>query len=219
MRCPKGFRQQPPKSGICVKNNTSKRCAKGTRKNKKTGKCEKHTKQSKSKKMNKTPEKVMKQDKIWKIYKIDYVYPTIIDEKKVDRSDYGSINIENIFIENEENVVQITFENTEVEAFMGKKQDKHPRIVWDDNTIHNIKDLNIDINTLDSNKSNIVFFGTGNDDDGNNTERKNVDLIKRGAYGKYVNINDTYPNLDSEYIDDTIKDQILEKSIEVIKQL
>jgi len=49
MRCPKGFVQKPPKSGNCVKSvkksaltkKNTKRCANGTRKNKKTGKCEK----------------------------------------------------------------------------------------------------------------------------------------------------------------------------------
>jgi len=53
MRCPKGFVQKPPKSGNCVakskksetksetkKVSKSKRCPKGTRKNKKTGECE-----------------------------------------------------------------------------------------------------------------------------------------------------------------------------------
>jgi hypothetical protein len=49
MRCPKGFVQKPPKSGNCVSKSTksetkkvskSKRCPKGTRKNKKTGECE-----------------------------------------------------------------------------------------------------------------------------------------------------------------------------------
>jgi len=55
MRCPKGFKQQPTKSGNCVKKTTSKskssvsrRCPKGTRKNKKTGNCENTNKKLKS---------------------------------------------------------------------------------------------------------------------------------------------------------------------------
>ena len=58
MRCPKGFVQKPPKSGNCVakgsvgNKNTetkkvSKRCPKGTRKNKKTGECEQEKKKEK----------------------------------------------------------------------------------------------------------------------------------------------------------------------------
>ena len=231
MRCPKGFKQQPPKSGICVKNNKSqsKRCANGTRKNKKTGNCETSVKKSKSKSKklnNNFQTEEVKKNKMWKIYKIDYIYPSINtdndnkakNKSKVTSSDYGSMNIESIFIENEENVVQIIFENKKVEIAMGKKQDKHPKIVWEENASQNIKDLDIDMNSLNSN-SNIAFFGMENDEDANYTTKENFDAIKDGSNGKYIKINVKDPYLDSDSINDTIKDQILEKAIEVIKHL
>ena len=56
MRCPKGYHQHPPKSGNCVEKNSktkSKRCPKGTRKNK-LGNCV-----SSSEKKSKSPDVVV----------------------------------------------------------------------------------------------------------------------------------------------------------------
>lgn len=44
MRCPKGFKQDPPKSGNCVKKSVKKRCPNGTRKKK--GECVPNTRYS-----------------------------------------------------------------------------------------------------------------------------------------------------------------------------
>ena len=150
---------------------------------------------------------------MWKIYKINYIYPSV-NSGEVNSSLYGSMNIENIFIENEDYAVEITFEDNKVQAFKGKKENR--KIVWDDTTSHNIKDMNIDMSN--SNISNVVFFGMENDDDGNNTTEENFDLITNGEYGKYVKINVKDVRLDSDYINDTIKEKILEKAIEVIKK-
>jgi hypothetical protein len=63
------------------------------------------------------------------------------------------------------------------------------------------------------------FFGMGNDDDGNNTTKENVRMIKNGMHGKYVQINTKTPDLDSDYIDSEVKKQIVEKAIEVLKSI
>ena len=219
MRCPNGFTQHPAKSGNCVHKNTitknkktvdtakktPKRCPKGTRKNKKTGNCETFSKHKKA-----APKK------IWKIYKIDYMYPSMIDVA-VNSSDYGIMNIENIFIENEDSVAQITFEDGRVEIACTKKQNMNLHVEWEN--ISNMKDLGVDVYTLEANTSNMNFFGMGNDDDGNNTTKENVRMIKNGVHGKYVQINTKTPDLDSDYIDSEVKKQIVEKAIEVLKSI
>lgn len=219
MRCPNGFTQHPAKSGNCVRKatitknkktvdtakKTPKRCPKGTRKNKKTGSCETFSKKKE------TPLK-----KMWKIYKIDYIYPSMIDIA-MNSSDYGIMNIENIFIENEDTVSQITFEYGRVEIASVKKQNMNLNVEWEN--ISNLKELGVDVDTLEANVSNINFFGIGNDDDGNNTTKENVRFIKNGLYGKYVKINTKSPDLDSDSIDNEIKKQILEKSIDILKSI
>lgn len=217
MRCPKGFKQHPAKSGNCVPKNTitknkktvdtakktPKRCPKGTRKNKKTGNCETFSKKKE------TPLK-----KIWKIYKIDYIYPSSSDVA-MNSSDFGIMNIENIFIENEDTISQINFEHGRVEIASVKKQNMNLNVEWEN--ISNLKEMGVDVDTLEANVSNINFFGTCNDDDGNNTTKENVTFIKNGFYGKYVKINTKNPELDS--IDNEIKKQILEKSIDILQNI
>jgi len=219
MRCPNGFKQHPAKSGNCVRKTTitknkkavdtakktPKRCPKGTRKNKKIGNCETFSKKKE------TPLK-----KMWKIYKIDYIYPSMIDIA-MNSSDYGIMNIENIFIENEDTVSQINFEHGRVEIASVKKQNMNLNVEWEN--ISNLKELGVDVDTLEANVSNINFFGIGNDDDGNNTTKENVRFIKNGFYGKYVKINTKSPDLDSDSIDNEIKKQILEKSIDILQNI
>lgn len=218
MRCPKGFKQQPPKSGICVKKNKTptKRCPKGSRKNKKTGNCDKYVKLNKTRKSITPTRKNKSMSKKWNIYKIDYVYPSIHDDNyRIDRNDYGIMNIANIFMENENNVVQIIFQNNNVEMVLGKKQNKYPPIEWQDKDYNNLNELNIDVKDIISNVSDIKFVGTENDDDWNYTTKQNIDEIKQGVNGKYVQIAITTPLNDD--ISDNVKEKILEKTIEILQ--
>lgn len=94
-RCPNGTRRNK-KTGKCeptgvasskssttsassVKASKSKRCPKGTRKNKRTGNCDPIKKSSSSKSSSaKTP-----QDTTWRIYEIEYRYPSIATNDKI----------------------------------------------------------------------------------------------------------------------------------------
>uniref|UniRef100_A0A6C0KJM9 Uncharacterized protein n=1 Tax=viral metagenome TaxID=1070528 RepID=A0A6C0KJM9_9ZZZZ len=220
MRCPKGFKQQPPKSGNCVKKTTSKskssvsrRCPKGTRKNKKTGNCENTNKKLKSPSVKKEASP----KKMWKIYKIDYIYPTMVDG--LDDIDFGNINIESIFIENEDTVAQIAFEYNQLAEIASIKKENMKKNIAAWESVSNLKNLGVEVDSLEANISNMNFFGTGNDDDGNNTSKENIREIKNGAHGKYVKINVKDLELDSDYIDEHTKKQISEKAVELIRNL
>jgi len=211
-RCPNGTRKNK-KTGECEpigtkssssksssvkasssKTTKSKRCPKGTRRNKKTGNCDPIKKSSSSKSSSaKTP-----QDTNWRIYEIEYKYPSIASNDKIglSRDDRGIMNIENIYIENDNNVAVIAFENKTPEISLGKKQNTHPKIAWDQDTImvnNNIKQKSVFKNFvhagLNTNVSNIKFVGMESDEDGNYTTKQNIKNLKNGDFGKYIKIS------------------------------
>ena len=188
-RCPNGTRKNK-KTGACepigaklsssksssVKASSSKtkskRCPKGTHRNKRTGNCDPIKKSSSSKSSSaKTP-----QDTTWRIYEIEYKYPSIASNDKIglSRDDRGIMNIENNYIENDNNVAVIAFENTTTEISLGKKQNTHPKIAWDQDSImvnNNIKQKSVFKNFvhagLNTDISNIKFVGMETYYDGN----------------------------------------------------
>jgi hypothetical protein len=116
MRCPKGFVQKPPKSGNCVAKGTkkvskSKRCPKGTRKNKKTGECEGKSEMSSMKTMQvsslkKTPT-LTPAKKMYKITEIEIIYSE-------NPEDFGVLIVNEIIIrevDNHNNFYVIQFDN------------------------------------------------------------------------------------------------------------
>jgi hypothetical protein len=247
MRCPNGFKQVPAKSGNCVPNQKSKqsetrktkktvrsetvrsetkpkskRCANGTRKNKKTGQCEPIIKTKVIPKVSpKVFQTVSPSANAWKIYRIDYVYPSVHAKDGVKPCEYGSISIESIFLNNKNEIVQIHFENNSVELSFGKTRDSTFRnINWEDSPTDDLTLLNIDADELlGSNTSDIFFSGMENDEDGNFTTKQNFSFVKDGRYGIYVKINNiTDPNLDAANINDDIKDQITYESITILNK-
>lgn len=176
------------------KATKSKRCPKGTRKNKRTGNCDPIKKSSSSKSSSaKTP-----QDTTWRIYEIEYRYPSIAANDKIGLSheDRGIMNIENIYIENDNNVAIIAFENKTPEISLGKKQNTHPKIAWEEESImvnNNIKQKSVFKNFvhagLNTDISNIKFVGMESDEDGNYTTKQNIKNLKNGDFGKYIKIN------------------------------
>jgi hypothetical protein len=201
-RCPKGTRKNK-KTGECepITATTKKpRCEKGTRRNKKTGECEEikrglsiKSKSSSSRSSVKTPV-----DTTWKITKIDYIYPSMTsgDKTGISRDDRGIMNIENIYIENETDVAILSLENI-VEISLGKKQNTHPKIAWEEESIrvnNAIKQKAIFKNFiyagLNTDISDIKFSGMENDEDNNNsTTKQNIRDLKNGNFGKYIKIN------------------------------
>ena len=225
-RCPNGTRKNK-KTGACEpigaksssassakasssKTTKSKRCPKGTRRNKKTGNCNPIKKSSTSKSSSaKTP-----QDTTWRIYEIEYRYPSIASNDKIglSRDDRGIMNIENIYIENDNNVAIIAFENKTPEISLGKKQNTHPKIAWDQDTImvnNNMKQRFINA-ALNSDISNIKFVGMESDEDGNYTTKRNVKDLKNGIYGKYIKINISGNNY-GEHLNAENKEKVLQE--------
>lgn len=136
----------------------------------------------------------------------------------LDDIDFGNINIESIFIENEDTVAQIAFEyNQLAEIASTKKENMKKNIACE--SVSNLKNLGVEVDSLEANISNMNFFGTGNDEYGNNTSKENIREIKNGAHGKYVKINVKSLELDSDYIDQDTKKQISEKAVELIRNL
>jgi hypothetical protein len=226
-RCPNGTRRNK-KTGECEpigaksasvkassetssKTTKSKRCPKGTRRNKKTGNCDPIKKSSSSKKSSSAK---TSQDTNWRIYEIEYRYPSIASNDKIglSRDDRGIMNIENIYIENDNNVAIIAFENKTPEISLGKKQNTHPKIAWDQDTImvnNNIKQRFINA-ALNSDISNIKFVGMESDEDGNYTTKRNVKDLKNGIYGKYIKINISGNNY-GENLNAENKDKVLQE--------
>jgi hypothetical protein len=163
----------------------------------------------------------------WYIYRINYVYPSVNNDIPLPSEEYGSINIESVFLTNKDDVVQINFENNYennfeilVELTFGKTLDDTLRnIKWEDSPCDGLSALNIiDVNQLGCNPWDIVFFGTENDEDGNFTTKQNVSFVKKGNYGRYVKIdNVTGPILDNMNYDILIK--MIRKVIDIIKTI
>jgi len=139
----------------------------------------------------------------WRIYEIEYKYPSIApdDKKGLSLADRGIMNIENIYIENENDLAVLSFENN-VEITLGKKENARPK--WDENSIvvnNNIKQQFIEA-CLNTDISNIKFDGTENDEDGNYTTKQNIKNLKNGEFGKYIKIaisgNNYGENLNAE---------------------
>jgi len=207
MRCPKGYVQKPAKSGNCVAKGSvgnktetkkvTKKCPKGTRKNRKTGECVGKIVSSEETNM----------DKMYRIAEIHYIYPSEVEKKS-----YGSLNIESVLLQNNEGrQISIVFED-------------NIRIFFLDQTtpvstpLRNI----IDVNELkNSNVSTILFDGMGNDDDGNYSLKENTKKIKEGNYGKYVKIKVTgnyMMNLLGN-LNENDKQKLLLQTIKVIQKL
>jgi len=248
MRCPKGFKQVPAKSGNCVPNPKqkqsetpktkktvrsetkpkAKRCANGTRKNKKTGQCEPNLKVKVSPKVSprvsprvspKVVKAVSPSPNAWQIYRINYVYPSVPALDDAKPCEFGSISIESIFLKNENKVAQINFEKNLVELSFGKTLDNtFRRIHMEDSPTDDLTLLNIDADELwNSETSDIFFSGMENDEDGYYTTKQNFDWIKDGSFGKYVKLNNvTDPNLDAANINNDIKSQIAYESIVIL---
>jgi len=227
------------------------RCPNGTRRNKKTGNCEPHNKtkryqprtpdypppppnkaalylihpndvrspdhsppphisSTQKRKKRKAASNTRKTQKPanWKIFQIDYVYPTITEN--VSKDQRGFINIESIFLRNDNNsVAQIMLEGGKVEIVV----DGHNATM---------KDLKkIGPNDI----SEIKFFGTENDEDGNYTTKANIAEIKSGAFGKFIKIKIEVSGKDAFYTytldnpNDIDKKQILAKTIKLLKKI
>jgi surface protein len=163
-----------------------------------------------------------KNDINWHIYRIDYIYPSVREDiyELLSSPEYG-INIESIFLNNADEVIQIQFENNSVELSFGKTRDDTFRnIKWEDSPTDDLTQLNIVVNHLEANPLDILFSGMENDEDGNYTTKKNLNWIKDGIYGRYVKLhNISDPNLDSANINDDIRFQIIEKSIDIIQTI
>jgi hypothetical protein len=213
-RCPNGSRKNK-NTGKCeaVPSSTkkiSKRCSKGTRRNKKTGNCE-SAKKSVKPRVNKT--------KKWNIYKIDYVVPTIAVDDYNDYSSYkGIMNIESVYIENDENIAQLIFGNN-VEIVPGKKGG-----IWEDavklNNINKNKPIfqNFITAGLNTDVSQITFNGSENDDDNNYTTKENINDIENGVFGKYIKINASgIENV--EILNKTGKEEVLREINKVFRDM
>jgi len=140
----------------------------------------------------------------WKIYKIDYVYPTITDS--VSKDQRGFINIESIFLRNDNNsVAQIMLEGGKVEIVV----DGHNA------TMKDLKKIGPNDISL------IRFFGTENDEDGNYTTKENIAEIKSGVLGKLIKIEvsgkGAFYTLDN--LNDSDKKQVLAKTIKLLKKI
>ncbi len=162
----------------------------------------------------------------WYIYRIDYTYPSVYEDipelsSQLSSNEYG-INIESIFLNNKDEVVQIHFENNLVdEVTFGKKRDNTLlNIWWEDSPLDDLTQLNKVINHLGSTQSDILFSGMENDEDGNYKTKQNLNFIKKGFYGKYIKLrNVTDTNLDDEKINDDIRFQIVDKTIYIIQHI
>jgi hypothetical protein len=127
------------------------------------------------------------------------------------------MNIENIYIENNNNVAVIAFENTPHEISLGKKQNTHPKIAWDQDSImvnNNIKQKSVFKNFvhagLNTNVSNIKFVGMESDEDGNYTTKENIKNLKNGDFGKYIKINISGNNY-GEHLNAENKSKVLQE--------
>jgi hypothetical protein len=215
-RCANGTRKNK-KTGNCEPTATKlKRCTKGTRRSKKTGNCESPVKTPSPVKMPsplKMPSPVKTPspsplDTTWRIYKIDYLFPTkAIGDNENYSSHYGIMNIESVFFENERgDVAQLIFEDKEI--ILGKKGDD-----FDSNIGWDIKWENVGIKLNKANKqksvfknliaaglnsdvSQIKFLGAENDEGNNHSTEDNISKIESGYHGKYIKIN--APGLDLE---------------------
>ena len=228
-RCEKGTRMNK-KTGNCEKYSKTKsssaksssaksisakatRCKKGTRKNKKTGNCE-PIKQS-------SPIKQASPVDTWRIYRIDYVYPSesVSKNKLVELShdDKGVLNIENIYIENNTKAAQLTFEDNDIEIYSGIKQNTNPKILWEDQPTNNDNKYTNFINALlNTDISNIKFFGMENDRSNNYSTKENVKAIKDGEHGMYIKIS---PLNNFEDLNDAAKTNILHATKNAINSI
>lgn len=147
------------------------RCPKGTRKNKKTGICEdklKHSPNSSSTR-NGSTRKTQKpvENNNWKIYRISYLYPTITDRVPPPIDQLGFINIQSIILRNgnDNSLAEIEFHGPDKNA---TTKDLKKILSNDDNT----NDISNDI-------SEIKFYGTENDEYGENTTKENIAEVKK----------------------------------------
>jgi len=141
----------------------------------------------------------------WKIFQIDYVYPTITDS--VSKDQRGIINIESIFLLNDnKSVAQIMLEGGKVEIVV----DGNNATMKDLKKIGRIDDISL-----------VRFFGTENDEDGNYTTKENIAEIKSGVFGKLIKIEvsgkGALYSLDN--LNDSDKKQVLAKTIKLLKKI
>ena len=230
-RCANGTRKNK-KTGVCEPTAT-KRCAKGTRRNKKTGNCESPVKKTPSpvKKLP-TPVKTPSPsplDTTWRIYKIDYLFPTkAIGDNQNYSSYYGIMNIASVYIENERgDVAQLMFEDEEI--VLGKKGDEFDSnigwdIKWENsgiklNKVNKQKPVfkNFITAGLKSDVSQINFLGAENDEENNHSTEDNISKIESSYHGKYIKIN--APGLDLENLRINGKTQVLESVNDILRSI
>jgi hypothetical protein len=224
MRCPKGFVQNPPKSGNCVKTSTSKRCPPGTRKNKKTGECDKKN-EILSRKVVKKSTPLKKSTLImnsndnsqWKITHIAYTYPYGV------YMNTGDINITGINLTSDKGqVLDFDYLNSfryipEVHYFAKQKGVGAVKI-----SIDSARDMaDPDYVILDEDMSKIGFTPRASYDEDNlsfihlykrqendneyvykRVSYRNLALVKDGKYGKHYEIQ----NMKSDKIYDLNKE-------------
>lgn len=231
-RCPNGTRKNK-KTGECEpkkiaskpesnQEKTRKRCPKGTRKDKKTSECKKVSETHKIE-QNKRPVRVNKKKnmKMFKITKIDYVYPTIVDENQMNPQDYGVMNVSSIHMENDDYTTIIEFNTSKkmFEFILVEKQNDME--IDDDKQVRSLLKKSVNLEDLKKTPlSSIRFFGTENDDDFNYTTQQNVKSIKDCDFGEMIKIKvtgkDAFYTLDD--LNDADKLQVLNETIDIIKK-
>jgi len=141
----------------------------------------------------------------WKIFQIDYVYPTI--NESVSKDQRGFMNIESIFLLNDnKSVAQIMLEDGKVEIVV----DGNNATMKDLKKIGRFDDISL-----------VRFFGTENDEDGNYTTKENIAEIKSEVFGKLIKIEvsgkGALYSLDN--LNDSDKKQVLAKTIKLLKKI
>jgi len=230
-RCANGTRKNK-KTGNCEPTATKlKRCTKGTRRSKKTGNCESPVKTPSPVKLL-TPVKTPSPsplDTTWRIYKIDYLFPTkAIGDNQNYSSHYGIMNIESVYIENERgDVAQLSFGYEEI--VLGKKGDEFDSnigwdIKWENvgiklNKVNKQKPVfkNFITAGLNSDVSQIQFLGSENDEGNNHSTEDNISKIESGYHGKYIKIN--APGLDLENLRINGKTQVLQSVNDILRSI
>jgi hypothetical protein len=144
----------------------------------------------------------------WKIYRISYLYPTITDSVPPPIDQLGFINIQSIILRNgnDNSLAEIEFHGPDKNA---TTKDLKKILSNDDNT----NDISNDI-------SEIKFYGTENDEYGDNTTKENIAEVKKKHNGNpfKIKVSGKGPFYTLDCLNDNDKKQILEETIKLLKK-